>query len=401
MSRSTTTIGLSLAVALGLWSAPTGSAVPVAPDQGAGWDPAGAAAYLDAQMDAWRSNGKRLRTGSGDTGCISCHTVLPYALARPVLTRKIQEDSPPSHESRLLEDISRRVQSYGTHQLFYDATEKQRQQSPNIEAVLNALILSRAYADSGKGQGAEIARLAFRQLWQTQAPDGSWGCLEFQLEPWESVDATYAIAALAALAVGTGGPSAQEVAGAADGTDKLRRYLTDHFSDARLFNQVWGLVASTRLTNSITRPQRDIVIQQVRKRQQGDGGWSLWSLGPWRWSNSAGPFAPPGTVDAELLSKSDGFGTGLVVYALREAGIPADDPTVAQGLRWLQTNQQSVQIGGQTFKAWRAYSLNHDREHDGPRGAPWRQMFMSNSATAFAVLALAGPNCEQGSTGGC
>ena len=38
--------------------------------------------------------------------------------------------------------------------------------------------------------------------------------------------------------------------------------------------------------------------------------------------------------------------------------------------------------------AWRAHSLNYDREHGGDKGEPWRRMFMSDLATAFAVLAL-------------
>jgi hypothetical protein len=32
--------------------------------------------------------------------------------------------------------------------------------------------------------------------------------------------------------------------------------------------------------------------------------------------------------------------------------------------------------------------LNYDREHGGPKGEPWRRMFMSDLATAFGVLAL-------------
>jgi len=32
--------------------------------------------------------------------------------------------------------------------------------------------------------------------------------------------------------------------------------------------------------------------------------------------------------------------------------------------------------------------LNYDREHGGQRGQPWKRMFMSDAATAFAVLAL-------------
>jgi hypothetical protein len=191
------------------------------------------------------------------------------------------------------------------------------------------------------------------------------------------------------------------VSGGASGVVKLRAYLKDKLADQRLFNQVWGLLASSRFKDAITPPQRDAVIQEIRSRQQNDGGWSLSSLGPWRWSRATGPFMPPGTLDTLLIAASDGFATGLVVYALREAGVSVDDGAVGRGLRWLRTNQQRVQVGDRTYMVWRAHSLNYDREHGGPKGVPWRQMFMSNSATAFAALALASPECATSATGRC
>jgi hypothetical protein len=51
------------------------------------WDPAAAAAYLDARMDLWFANGTKLKTGDSQTACVSCHAGLAYALARPVLRR--------------------------------------------------------------------------------------------------------------------------------------------------------------------------------------------------------------------------------------------------------------------------------------------------------------------------
>src|SRR2546426_12559544 len=52
-----------------------------------GWDREGAAKDLDERLDAWVANAKKLRTGQGVTTCVSCHTVVPYALSRPVLRR--------------------------------------------------------------------------------------------------------------------------------------------------------------------------------------------------------------------------------------------------------------------------------------------------------------------------
>src|SRR5688500_20253879 len=50
-----------------------------------GWEPASAARYLDARMDVWWTKAKVLRTGDGQTRCLSCHTAVPYALTRPAL----------------------------------------------------------------------------------------------------------------------------------------------------------------------------------------------------------------------------------------------------------------------------------------------------------------------------
>jgi squalene-hopene/tetraprenyl-beta-curcumene cyclase len=151
----------------------------------------------------------------------------------------------------------------------------------------------------------------------------------------------------------------------------------------------------------ISAQERNTLVADLRSRQRPDGGWSLWSMGKWTWSRSSAPFVSPGTLDTARLEKSDGLATGLVVYALRETGSPADDPLVKRGLEWLRTNVQSVQIDGRPHTAWRAHSLNYDRERGGPRGVPWRQMFMSNAATAFAVLALVGPECASASAQRC
>jgi hypothetical protein len=61
---------------------------------------------------------------------------------------------------------------------------------------------------------------------------------------------------------------------------------------------------------------------------------------------------------------------------------------VSKGLQWLRANQREVPVKEQARPAWRSYSLNFDREHGGDKGEPWRRMFMSDLATAFAVLAL-------------
>ena len=59
-----------------------------------------AAAYLDARAESWStwSNAQRDR----GTFCMSCHTTLPYALARPELRGRIGETQPSAAEEKIL-----------------------------------------------------------------------------------------------------------------------------------------------------------------------------------------------------------------------------------------------------------------------------------------------------------
>jgi hypothetical protein len=137
-----------------------------------------------------------------------------------------------------------------------------------------------------------------------------------------------------------------------------------------------------------TAQQKDALVADLERAQRADGGWSMADLGPWRWTKPAAPFAPPGTTDAALLGAADGYATGLAVHALRQAGLPANRPSVAKGKAWLIAHQAAGTGDDPAWAPWRAHSLNFDREHGGEKGEPWQRLFMSDLATAFAVLAL-------------
>src|SRR5207247_10344258 len=145
-----------------------------------------------------------------------------------------------------------------------------------------------------------------------------------------------------------------------------------------------GVPAATRLEGMRPRgPPGGAACEDPRERED-DGGWSLQALGTWTWGKPAWRARAPGTPDASLLAQSDGYATGLSVYTLRTAGGPVEHPAVRRGSQWLRAHQQDVQVNQRMHHAWRAHSLNFDREHGGEKGEPWRRMFMSDSATAFA-----------------
>jgi squalene-hopene/tetraprenyl-beta-curcumene cyclase len=368
------------------------TAVVALPDAAArgpadGWDPAAVARYLDARMDVWWANAKVLRTGDGQTRCLSCHTAVPYALARPSLRAVLGEGMPTAHETRMIDQVRRRIVFTAADQPYYDHTEAKKIESRGVEAVLNAVVLTHLNPANAPESDAHL-RAAMTRLWDAQRADGAWDWLDFGLEPYETPDAEFYGASLAALAAGSpAGMRGSAGPGGAAGLERLRRYLGSTVGSQRLFNRAWALLAASRLDGVLTASQRTSIAEELVSRQRADGGWSLTDLGRWRWQRSTQPFAPPGKVDTELLAASDAYATGLVIYAMRQSGLTADRMAIRKGQDWLRARQAAVR-DGDSWAPWRSHSLNFDREHGGARGEPWRRMFMSDLATAFAALAL-------------
>jgi hypothetical protein len=77
-----------------------------------------------------------------------------------------------------------------------------------------------------------------------------------------------------------------------------------------------------------------------------------------------------------MEGKSDGVATGLVTLVLQEAAVPRDNSQLQHGLSWLASNQTPEGL-------WPASSVNKRRKPSSDIGR-----FMSDAATAFAVLSL-------------
>ena len=346
------------------------------------WDRGAAAQYLDDRINLWFEK----TGGEGKNTCISCHMVVPYMLARPALRRAMAISEPTSQEAVLMKEVTRRVESFEDHA---STTNSKHAAERGTETVLNALILVCQDAELKGRQPSEITRKAFQQMWKTQQADGGWDWIDVAQEPDESADSEYYGAALAAFAVGTA--SAMLYGGEAETATnvfRLRAYLKRWYAGQNLYNRTWMLLASSRLGGLMTPERREELMGELKAKQNDDGGWSLYKLGPWRWSKASGPFAPPGATDKTLLEKSDGYATGLVAYTMACAGMQATDAALGRGKEWLKANQGEVRVGHHVWRCWRTHSLNHDREHGGEHGGEWQQMLMSDMATAFAVLAL-------------
>jgi squalene-hopene/tetraprenyl-beta-curcumene cyclase len=250
-----------------------------------GWDQQAAAQYLDARIDLWFERATDLKTGPAKTTCISCHTVVPYLLARPVLRKAMHVNEPTVQEVKLLKEIALRVETYPEHESMSDAKHGGERAT---EAVLNALVLARQDAFEKPPHLSAVAQKAFQQLWETQSADGAWDWMNFGEEPDETADARYNGAALAAIAIGTA-PGLLESQDLVGYVDKLRSYLNGKFGEQNVYRRTWMLLASSRLDGLLTRDQRELLMAELRSCQNSDGGWSLYRLGPWRWSGASAP----------------------------------------------------------------------------------------------------------------
>lgn len=302
---------------------------------------------------------------------MSCHTAVPYALGRPALRASLGETVASANERRLLDNVRKRVTLWKEVGPFYTDEEdgpNKAIESRGTEAIMNALIL--ASQDAREGRLSSKTRSAFANMWALQqatgTTSGAWPWLDFELEPWESADAQYYGTTLAAIAIGTAPEDYQSNPDIRNHSQLLRDYLARGLPSQRPFNRIVVLWASTKMHGLLSPGQQKTIEDETFARQQADGGWSLSSLGSWK-----------RTDGTPLEAASDGYATGLIAYSLQQAGVPRDDQRLANALAWLARNQDPGD------GRWLASSQNEQRKLTSNIGR-----FMSDAATAYAVLAL-------------
>jgi len=245
-------------------------------------------------------------------------------------------------------------------------------ESRGTEAILNAAVLSAR--DASLGTLSDDLRQAFDNLWALQfkagEQAGGWAWLNFHNEPWEAPGSQYFGNSLAAIALGMAPGGYAALPANQDRVKALATSLGGGVEKADLLNRAMILWASSKIPGVLTPEQSRHIVDDLIAKQQADGGWNAASLaGDWK-RNDSTPFD----------TKSDGYATGLVVHALQQSGRSSADPVVARGRAWLVANQDRA------TGMWTARSLNKQRDPGTDVGK-----FMSDAATAYAVLALTRP----------
>jgi len=318
----------------------------------ADWNPELAARYLDGRQKEWFAWKPAM---SADGPCVSCHTGMPYLLARPALRRKLKESEPTVYERGLMDRLRANVGAKPAGAL------------QSVESIFSAMFLS---GEDAQQTMSAHTRKAFDQLWTLQASDGAgqgaWRWYAADLDPWENAQSPYYGASLAAVAVGHTSKEYRETTAVHEHVRSLTSYLTSPSTPPRLHDRLALLWASSALPTVLSDPARRALTSEIFEKQQADGGWTLESLGPW--------MPHP---DALPVSGSNAYATAFAAFALHRAGVPPSHAGLARALTWLQSHQD------EKTGAWPAVSMNKRR----PEGS-MESLFMQDAATAFAALAL-------------
>jgi squalene-hopene/tetraprenyl-beta-curcumene cyclase len=301
-----------------------------------------------------------------------------------VLGDKLREKAAGAAEKKLISIVEKRVENWD--KIVADARadknpfipfygNKRKPSALGTESVLNALILTNFDVRRGKGSLKRSTTTGLAHMWEQQQENGAWLWLDFGLNPWES-DGAYFGASLAALAVGMAGKDYYDRPAIQPKVAALKKFLITRYADQPLHHRLSLLWASSALPGILIPADQKKLIAEIYSVQETDGGWSLPRLG--KKMLHKGNWQSHGIYPEGV---SDGYTTGLVVLALKRAGVGADDPKLKRGIAWLNSRQKDG--------TWPALYPNRPREPHTDVGK-----FMRDAATAFAILALAEPMAD-------
>lgn len=296
-----------------------------------------------------------------DRKCGTCHTNIPYLIGRAALG----PHTPAADEVRnFFAGRAARWDSMGdalirgdveTHKGWGLVTWFQH------EVIVTGAMLAMDDAHT-TGTLAPITREVLDRMWKLQRQDGGWYWLMAHSQPFETSE--YYGSALAAVAAAMAPDGYASTPAARTGLKRLRTYLNvkNYTDKPYLHDRIYVLWAASRIPDLITPEERDAIVKQLLALQRPDGGWSLPSLGEWKRED--------GTPNDRAGAPSDGYGTGLVTYVLRQTGRPVEDPVITRAVNWLKTNQRES-------GRWFTRSINKDSYH-----------FITHTGTVYAAMAL-------------
>jgi squalene-hopene/tetraprenyl-beta-curcumene cyclase len=329
------------------------------------WDARAAEHYMDSRQKEWAAWPNAVVSG---VVCVSCHSGLPYLVARPALRQSLGEKSGPTlYENLLVEGTRATVFRTDAKELFGGLKGPLIDQVYAAVSVVSAVVI--AMEDKPHGKLSPEGEKAFERMWSIQVKEGpgqgAWQWSDYNLDPWETKDSVAYGAALGALATGMAPGDYQARPEIRHNVAALTAYLRAEQANTALHNRLFLLWASSKLRDLLPNSDKQAILAELQRKQEADGGWTLAAMGPWPKHDAA-----PASVG------SNSYVTALAAFSMEQAAVKTSDPVLSRALAWLRTHQDP---GG----FWAAGSMNHNHA-----SGTLPEKFMSDAATGYAVAAL-------------
>ena len=286
-------------------------------------------------------------------GCVTCHTNGFYLTAPAALFK----DRPD------FQKVQEQAKEFARSWPSMESVHANESYLEDTYTVATAAFLSISELQA-TGELSALATESLDRAWKLQEPDGHWAnWIVCNWPPFES-DYHFGVT-LMAIVGGMAPESYMQTEVAHEGMLRLRIYLAEN-EPVHVHNRGMMLWAARHVEGLITVEQRRSWVQELRNLQREDGGWASGALGNWRQRDGT-------ETEPRVRIESDGYGTGFVTFVLMQAGVPASDPAIQNGIDWLRTNQRARGY-------WWTQSLRNNTE---------TANFLTHAGTTFALKALA------------
>jgi len=294
-------------------------------------------------------------------GCVTCHTNGHYLMVPP----KIFKHRPAATEVRTFAEG------------WIDSWEENG--LPRTEIVVAPAAFLTINNMQMDGRLRPATRNALDEAWKLQSEEGNWkDWLKCEWPPFEQDD-HYGVTLLT-IAMGMAPESYTNIEPAHTGIRRMLGYLQRHEPE-EVHHRAMMLWAGKYYEDLVSADERQRWIDELIELQKASGGWASGDLG--RWRQRAPETGGYSHLDPELVEREfprvmvdpngDGYGTGFVLYALLQAGVPVSHVQMQKGLAWLKSNQQAD-------GKWFTNSLRNESDTSN---------FLTHTGTTFALMVLA------------
>ena len=268
-----------------------------------------------------------------ERSCVACHSTGVYMAERPALTTLLGK---PSTEvlDEFVESVTDKI---GPPEI----RDGVKYWGASIQSVWRSSGLA-AWDKHVSGTLTEPTVKSLRHTLQCLADEGFIKTIDQVEIPYITTDFELTMQAARAIANAPGWLATITDADTLERIERMKKYLSNH-APINDYEHAVKLQLATFMPDLVSQEQREASIVMLWRQQLSDGGWStrrMSDLMLWHRKMDPKVVAMIQSEPDAANPESDPYMTAFAIVLLREAGVPATDPRIQNGITWLKQNQR-------------------------------------------------------------